>query len=99
MLAISARVVPCSARLCGSSSGRLTTTLLPSSFSDIGAAAVQLVLPLGPVILIVRPEISAFTPEGSSIGFFPILDIQSPHCAKNFPAHIRLAALAIAHHA
>src|SRR5262244_2652062 len=99
MFAINARVVPCSARLCGSSSGRLTITLLPSSFSPIVGAAVQLVLPFGPVSLIVRPEISAFTPAGSSTGFFPILDIESPHGAKHFAADVRLAALAVAHHA
>src|SRR5262245_33980131 len=99
MLAMIARAVPCRARFRGRSSGRERTILPESSLTSIGAAAVQLMLPLGPVSLTVRPEISAFTPAGSSTGFFPILDIESPHGAKHFAADVRLAALAVAHYA
>src|SRR6185436_6349933 len=110
MLASSARVRPCRALLCFSSSGRSTTRLPSACVTLISGWTSSASLPLGPSTLIFCPAMATFAlPTGT--GFFPIRLIThlclcvSLHSlaladgAEQFAADVLLARLAVAHHA
>src|SRR3984893_5381589 len=95
-LAASARVKPCSAAW--SSEARFNSSL-PSACSMVIPGGIGTVsLPFGPVTSSCSP-ICIFTPLGSGIGFFPILDIISPNPAENLAAHVHFVSVAPGHHA
>src|SRR5579864_8160625 len=94
-LAASARVKPCSAACC--SEARFNSSL-PSACSMVMPCGMGTVsLPFGPVTSSCSP-ICTFTPLGSGIGFFPILDIISPNPAQNFAAHVLFVSVAPGHY-
>src|SRR6185295_10106807 len=104
MFASSARVRPCSALLCFSSSGRSTTRLPSACLTLISGCTSSASLPLGPSTLIFCPAIATFAlPTGT--GFFPIR-LMTHLCAcpladgaEKLATDILLARPAIAHHA
>src|SRR5690349_7410546 len=103
MLASSDRTRPCSALLCFSSSGRVTTSsfLAASCATLIAGWTFNSSLPLGPSIFTSWPEALNFTPLARGTGFLPIRLMAFPlaHGAKQFTADVLLAGAAVAHHA
>src|SRR5216117_637465 len=101
ILAISARVRPCSARILRSSSGRPMTSTPSFSFTDSGDGMGWLSLPLGPSARTMPSPTWTFTPWGIGMGFLPMRDMSCPlpHVGEDFAADLLLACLAIGHHA
>src|SRR2546426_7034572 len=101
MLAMSARVRPCRARIRRSSSGRPITSTPPSTLAERGAGIGWLSLPLGPSARTVPSVTCTFTPCGMGTGFLPMRDMSCPlpHVGEDFAADLLLAGLAIRHHA
>src|SRR5712664_2449260 len=101
MLAISARVRPCNARILRSSSGRPMTSTPLSSFTDSGDGMGWLSLPFGPSARTMPSPTCTFTPWGIGMGFLPMRDMSCPlpHVGEDFAADLLLAGLAVGHHA
>src|SRR5436190_5215258 len=83
MLARSERVRPCSALLCFSSSGRVTTRffLSSSSLTVMAGWTLSSSLPLGPSTLTRWSLTETLTPLATGTGFLPILLMTSPSSA------------------
>src|SRR5438067_1588797 len=99
MFAISVRVSPCRERSSPRSVGRVTT-IVSSDFSIvIRSGTVCDSSPSGPLTWTRPGDSATITPEGSSIGCFPILDISSPDEADDLAADALLFGAAAGHHA
>jgi len=77
MLAVSARVRPCTERAIRASPSRITLMAPADASTSIDTAGWRLCssLPSGPSTASVRPETDAFTPFGIETGALPIRDI------------------------
>src|SRR5215469_576672 len=101
MFAISDLERPCRALISPSSDG-LVTVITPSPCrTSIGAETSMDRLPLGPFTVTPRPLIVTSTPEGTTTGIRPILDIVCllPDVSEDFPAYPLLLGLPVGHQA
>src|SRR5437588_8592264 len=99
MFAISVRVRPCSERSGPRSVGRVTR-IFSSAFSIcMRRGTCWLSSPSGPFTCTRPGESATMTPEGSSIGCFPIRLISSPDEADDLAADALLLGAAAGHHA
>src|SRR5262245_64368742 len=97
MPAIRLRAVPWSDFTSFESEERsITTRLPPSILTLISGRAVHCSLPAGPSTWTTEPARLTFTLSGTSIGFLPRRDIESPHPANELAAHVQLLRLAAA---
>src|SRR5262245_2900662 len=100
MLATSVRVRPWRDRCWRSSDGRVTT-IDPSSWATVmSSGASHWSSPRGPLTRMWLPEMDTSTPDGTGMGFWPILLIAarsapSPHVAEDLAADLALARLAV----
>src|SRR5262245_37576693 len=89
MLAINARLSPCSPRDRFESSRRATESVLPSTVTLTAASSVRVSVPLGPSTRTPPSRIWTFTPSGSVTGIRPMRDmIPLPHGADELAAHV-----------
>src|SRR5664279_6564754 len=96
MLLTNERVRPWSARCWRSSSGRPTRSSSPSWVTVISSGASSSSEPFGPLTATWLPLIVTSTPDGTGMGFLPILDmVQLPDLTEDLSAHLALARLAV----
>src|SRR5712692_7989365 len=102
LFATRARIRPCRARVFFSSSARVNCTTFFSSFTPMpGTSGVERV-PFGPLTVTAFASCRTSTPFGSSIGFFPIRDMEPfslPDLAEDFAAHAALDGVMAGQHA
>src|SRR5712691_8260780 len=98
MFAIRVRVSPCSDRSSPRSVGRVTT-IVSSAFSIVMRnGTVCDSSPSGPFTWTRPGDSATITPDGNSMGCFPILDISSPDEADDLAADALLLGAATGHH-
>src|SRR3954467_5301704 len=95
MLFTSDRVRPWSARWARSSSGRVTTMSSPSRATVMSSGASISSRPFGPLTAMCDPLIVTSTPDGTVMGFLPILDMALPDLTEDLAADLALTRLAV----
>src|SRR5437764_863257 len=99
MFAMSARVSPCSARLCCASSLRATSSVPSSRLTLTFAWISRVSSPFGPFTRSVRPSIFTSTPCGTLMGRRPmrLIPLLLPDPREDFPAESLALGLAPGH--
>src|SRR5574338_732169 len=99
MLAMRARVRPCSALKRASSLGRVTCTWPSATVTPMPAGSSRLSSPLGPLTFTLRSWSSTETPLGIATGILPmrLTVASSPHDGEQLAAEVLGARLAVAH--
>src|SRR5690606_33058600 len=93
------RVSPCSARVLGRSSGRVTRIWPSATETRTSSCISHSSVPLGPFTLTVEPSMVTSTPLGIGMGALPIRDMSGlPDVTEHFAADLATPGLTAGHH-